>query len=314
MPVARFPVIVGPTAGGKSALAVDVALELERRGLGRGEVITADAFQVYRGLDIGTATPSMEERRGVTHHLIDVVEPGEPFSVHDWLGLATRAIDEIRGRGHVPIVAGGTNLYIKALMEGMFSGPGSDETIREALRALHPDARRAELERVDPAAAARIHRNDERRTIRALEVHRLTGRPISEWQGQWDRDEVARDRVLIGLEWERDELNTRINERVRGMMASGLLEEVQRLHEAGRLIGQAAEGLGYKQLVRYLIGCWTLDEAVEQIKIETRRFAKNQRTWLRRLRRTPGSTWILTESEPGANWPQIAADQCLRAG
>lgn len=313
MPVTRFPVIVGPTAGGKSALAVDVALELERLGHGAGEVVSADAYQIYRGLDIGTAKPTDAERRGVAHHLIDVVDPGEPFSVHDWLTLAERAIDDIRERGRVPIVAGGTNLYIKALMDGMFSGPGADEAVREELRALDVDARRAELERVDPAAAARIHRNDERRTIRALEVHRLTGRPISDWQGQWDRDGGATDRVLIGLTWDREALNARINERVRAMMADGLLEEARRHFEAGRLTGQAGEALGYKQLVRHLKGDWSLDEAVEQIKIETRRFAKNQRTWLRRLRRIPGSTWIDTQAEPRGNWAQIAVEQCLRA-
>lgn len=314
MSKARFPVIVGPTAGGKSALAVDVALEMMRRGVGAGEIVTADAFQVYRDLDIGTAKPTEDERRGIPHHLIDVVDPGAPFSVHDWLALATRAIDDIRSRGGVPIVAGGTNLYIKALMEGMFSGPGADEVVRAELRALDPATRRAELERVDPAAAARIHPNDERRTIRALEVHRLTGRPISDWQGQWDRDETRDDRALVGLVWDRETLNERINERIRRMMADGLLEEVRRLLQAGRLTGQAGEALGYKQLVRYLNGDWALDEAVEQIKIETRRLAKNQRTWLRRLRRIPGSRWIQTGCDPASNWAQITVDHCLRPG
>jgi len=307
----RFPVIVGPTAGGKSALAVEVALELERRGLGGGEVVTADAFQVYRGLDVGTAKPTSEERRGVAHHLIDVVEPGEAFTVHDWLGLATRAIEEIRGRGHVPIVAGGTNLYVKALMEGLFSGPGADEGVRAELRAMDPAARRAELERVDPAAAGRIHANDERRTIRALEVFRLTGRPISEWQGQWDGDRAPADRVLVGLWWEREALNRRVNARVREMMARGLEAEARGLWEAGKLIGQAGEALGYKQLVRHFEGGCTLEEAVEQIKIETRRFAKNQRTWLRRLRQTPGSTWIDTGATPAGEWHQIVVCQCV---
>ena len=309
----RFPVIVGPTAGGKSALAVDVALQFERDGRGIGEVVTADAFQVYRGLDIGTAKPTEAERRGVAHHLIDVVEPGEPFNVHDWLALAQRTIEDIRARGHVPIVAGGTNLYIKALMEGMFSGPGADDEIRATLRALDPETRRAELERVDPAAAARIHRNDERRTIRALEVHRLTGRPISDWQGQWDQDAGPDDRVLIGLEWDREALSARINQRVKHMMDDGLLDETKRLHAAGRLVGQAGEALGYKQLVRSLEGLSSTDDSVEQIKIETRRFAKNQRTWLRRLRRIPGSTWIDTQVEPVANWAQIVVKQCFKA-
>ena len=312
MRVPRFPIIVGPTAGGKSALAVEVALAFEKRGLGRGEVISADAFQVYRGLDIGTAKPTEEERRGVAHHLIDVVEPGEAFTVSDWLALAERTIEDIRQRGGVPIVAGGTNLYIKALMEGMFEGPGADQALRGELRAMSAEARRAELERVDPEAAARIHPNDERRTIRALEVFRLTGRPISEWQSQWDRDETPRDRLLIGLERERDALNARINARVKAMMEAGLEAETRRLWEAGKLTGQAGEALGYKQLVRYLEGESSLQEAVEQIKIETRRFAKNQRTWLRRLRQIPGSIWIDAGSTDPAKIAQTIVTECFK--
>ena len=152
----------------------------------RAEIVTADAFQVYRGMDIGTAKPTMEERAGVPHHLIDIVEPTEKFTVEQWLSLAEAKIDELRGRGVLPIVVGGTHLYSKAWMDGLFEGPGANEHVREELRALTPTARRAELDRVDPAAAARIHFNDERRTIRALEVYRLTGQPISAQQKQWD--------------------------------------------------------------------------------------------------------------------------------
>jgi len=156
--------------------------------------------------------------------------------------------------------------------------------------------RRAELERVDPSAAQRIHPNDERRTCRALEVYRQTGTPISELQRQWDRERRLRPEaegaVLVGLDWPAELINRRINARVREMMERGLLEETRGLWEAGRLGPQAREALGYKQLLAHLEGRWSLAEAVEQIKIETRRFAKNQRTWLRRLRTTPGSVWI----------------------
>ncbi|MBC7834025.1 MAG: tRNA (adenosine(37)-N6)-dimethylallyltransferase MiaA [Phycisphaerales bacterium] len=296
--------IAGPTAGGKSSLAVAVAHELGRRGL-HSEIITADSMQVFRGMDIGTAKPTAAERAGVPHHLIDVVEPTERFSVDAWLGLGERAIEEVRGRGGIPIVVGGTHLYIKALLEGLFEGPEPDERLRCALTGMDAGARRAELERVDPAAAARIHVNDVRRAVRALEVFRLTGRPISAHQGQWESGRTRADCVLMGLEWEAEALNKRINSRVRGMVEQGLVEEAWELWRAGRLGPQAVESLGYKQLVEvFERGARHGDEhfpgrdapvvleAVERIKIETRRFAKNQRTWLKRLRVTPGSVWL----------------------
>jgi tRNA dimethylallyltransferase len=301
--LSRFPVIVGPTAGGKSDLAVDVACALKVAGQ-EAEIVTADAFQIYRGMDIGTAKPTLGERRGVVHHLIDVVEPVEAFTVSDWVGAANRVIDEIRSRGAVPVVVGGTHLYIKALLDGLFEGPDPDPGVREALRAIPAEARRAELERVDPAAARRIHPNDERRTLRALEVFRQTGRPISELQSQWDR-ETRTDCVLVGLDWPSEMLNPRINARVKGMMERGLLEEVRGLMP--RLGRQAREGLGYKQLIGYLEGRCSLEEAVEKIKIETRRFAKNQRTWLKRLRRTAGSVWIDVVGVEREQWAEMVA-------
>lgn len=296
--VSRFPVIVGPTAGGKSALAVAVAHRLTRERGVTAEIVSADAYQVYRKMDIGTAKPTEREREGITHHLIDIVEPTERFTLSDWLARAERVIEDCRRRGAVPIVVGGTHLYVKALLEGMFEGPGADEALRETLRAMGREALRAELERVDPEAARRIHPNDERRTIRALEVFRLTGSTISAQQTQWDGAGRARtDALLVGLEWETEAINRRINARVREMMERGLREEVRALatgaEDGTSLLGPTArEALGYKQIVEHLEGTRTLDEAVESIKIETRRFAKNQRTWLRRLRATPGSLWI----------------------
>jgi tRNA dimethylallyltransferase len=296
----RFPVLIGPTAGGKSDLAVDVALLL-REGGRPAEVVTADSVQIFRGLDIGSAKPAAVEQRGIPHQLIDIVEPAERFTVSDWLVRAEQTIAQIKERGGVPVVSGGTHLYIKALLDGLFEGPEPDPALRESLRQRGLSALRAELERIDPAAAARIHPNDERRTIRALEVYQQTGRPISQLQTQWDRG-PRQDCVLIGLVWPTELLNRRINTRVKQMMEAGLLEEVRQLWRAGRLGPQAREALGYKQLVRHLEGHWTLEEAVEQIKRETRRFAKNQRTWLRRLRATPGSLWIDAAAVPRAEW------------
>jgi tRNA dimethylallyltransferase len=241
----------------------------------------------------------------VAHHLIDIVEPTEAFTVADWLGAAEAALDGIRGRGRVPVLAGGTHLYIKAFLDGLFEGPDPDPALRERLRARGLPALRAELERVDPAAAARIHPNDERRTVRALEVYHQTGVPISTHQRQWDAGRTRCDCVVIGLDWPAEVLNRRINARVKGMMERGLLEEVRGLHGAGRLGPQAREALGYKQLVGHLEGRATLEEAVEEIKIETRRFAKNQRTWLRRLRATPGSVWIDAAAVAREEWTGI---------
>jgi tRNA dimethylallyltransferase len=277
----RFPVIMGPTAGGKTALAVETALALRGRGID-AEIVSADSVQVYRHMDIGSAKPTAAERGGVPHHMIDVQNPGDRFTVKDWLDGAERAIDEIRTRGGVPVVAGGTHLYIKALLEGLFEGPEPDETLREELRAASPGALRAELERTDPDAARRIHPADLRRTVRAIEVQRLTGKTITEQQTQWDRGR-RRDAFLVGVRWTTEAINRRINARVREMMEAGFLDEVRKLVDQKALGPQAREALGYKQLAEHIAGRSPLPDAVERIKIDTRRFAKNQRTWIRRL-------------------------------
>lgn len=300
-----MPVIIGPTAGGKSDLAVAAARALhERHGL-PAEILTADAIQIYRGLDIGSAKPTVEERVGIEHHLLDLVDPRERFSVDMWLEHAERAVQDCRARGVVPVMVGGTHLYVKAFLEGLFEGPMPDEALREELRAMDPVARRGELERADPAAAARIHPNDERRTVRALEVYRLTGKPISEHQRQWDSGAVRKDCVLIGLEWEVETINRRINARVKRMMERGLLEEVAGLRARGAFGPQSSEALGYKQILEHLDGRCTLEEAVERVKIETRRFAKNQRTWMRRLRSIPRSVWISMDGLSGEDALQV---------
>ncbi|HMN39993.1 MAG TPA: tRNA (adenosine(37)-N6)-dimethylallyltransferase MiaA [Phycisphaerales bacterium] len=362
------PVICGPTAGGKSDLAVDLALSLRARHGIMAEIVTADAFQVYRGLDIGTAKPTVEERRGVVHHLIDIVpgvpSPGSPalragrpdssgsesrttqiFTLDDWLRLAKQTIADLRARNFLPIVVGGTHLYVKGLLEGLFEGPEPDHALRAELAAMDPAARRAELERVDPAAAARIHPNDVRRTVRALEVFRLTGTPISSHQSQWDRPSIGThgtlsasegsdtdtpeqpplagaqgavpEFLLVVLDWDSEALSRRINARVKAMMDRGLLDEVRRLVESNAFTPQSAEALGYKQLIPVVRAAldasrWpppepAVEEAVERIKIETRRFAKNQRTWLRRLSVTPGAVRLGARPADEAgrtHWPE----------
>lgn len=291
---AKGLVIVGPTAGGKTSLAVACALAAGEIAGAAGEVISADAYQIYRGMDIGTAKPSEDERRGVVHHLIDIREPTEAYTLADWLADANRLIDDCRARGRMPIVVGGTHLYIKALMDGMFEGPEPDPQLRAELDARDLADLRAELERVDAASAERIHPNDRRRTVRALEVFHQTGVTMTEHQAQWDRG-ARTDLVLVGLDWPTEAINRRINARVKQMVEQGLVEEVRGLWSAERLGEQARQALGYKQLIPHFLGHMAQGEAVEQIKIQTRRFAKNQRTWLRRLKATPGSIWLLAD-------------------
>lgn len=307
--VRRTLIIVGTTAAGKSDLAVDLALRLRERD-DAAEIVSADSMQVFRTMDIGTGKLTPDERRGVPHHLLDIRDPDAPFNVDEWLTLAERAIADIRARAGTPIVVGGSMLYVKTLLEGMFEGPPADAALRAEFEAMPEAERRALLERIDPAAAARIHPNDLRRTIRALEVFRLTGRPISQWQQQWDAAPRGRpDAVLLGLDWSTDAINRRINARVRSMVERGFVDEARSLWARRSLGPQAREALGYKQLIDAFEGRVTIDDAIELTKVETRRFAKNQRTWLRRLRHTPGSLWVHADSTPPAQWASICINR-----
>ncbi len=312
-----IPVICGPTAGGKSALGVALAIVIRAAGQ-NAEIVTADAFQVYRRMDIGTAKPTPDEMRGVVHHLIDIVEPTERFTASDWLMRASAVITDCRARGVVPIVVGGTHLYVKLLVEGMFEGPAADEALRAELGAMEPAALRAELVRVDPTSATRLHPNDLRRAIRAIEVFRLTGRPISEHQEQWGAPGSASlgaqpAHVLITLAWPVELINQRINARVRAMVERGLANEVRALWEAKLLGPTAREALGYKQLIAHFEGEYSLDDALERIKIETRRFAKNQRTWLKQLGARPGAVRIDATVGGVDDWAETVL-QRLHAG
>ena len=287
----RVIVVMGPTASGKSALALAMA----RAAGPAAELVSADSMQVYRGMDIGTAKPTTSERSEVIHHGLDLFDPThDGFTVEDWLGHAHAALAAIHARGGVAIVVGGTNLYAKALIEGLFDGPPADPALREELGTWELDALRSELVRIDPVAAERIHRNDRRRTIRAIEVHRATGTPISVLQAQW-RDRPAALPAgwsLVGLSMGVEANNRRINARVRGMRAMGLVDEVRSLLGAGGFGAQAATAVGYRELIAHLHGAGSEDDAFEAIKIATRQLAKQQRTWLKRFADTPGSTWI----------------------
>ena len=272
-------VILGPTASGKTDVALAVA-----RATG-AEILSVDSMQVYRGMDIGTAKPSPTERAAVRHHLLDVVAPDEPFTVARFVELADGVIADAAAR-RVPLVAtGGTPLYYKALFEGLFEGPAGDEGVRERLRAQPNDELYRRLSNVDPGAAARIHPNDQKRLVRALEVHELTGQPISSFQTHWASGERRHAAVWVGLDWAREALNRRINARVKAMMAAGWLDEVRWLVRMYPSFSHtAAEATGYRELIDQVEGKVSLDEATEQIKIATRQLARRQMKWFRRFR------------------------------
>lgn len=268
-------VILGPTASGKSALALALA---QRLG---GEILSADSMQVYHGMDIGTAKPTQQEQSRVRHHLIDVVEPDQPFTVARFV----EAADEIIANTKVPlIITGGTPLYFKALFEGLFGGPGADEDIRSRLRALPREELHRRLTEIDAASAQRIHANDIKRLIRALEVYELTGQPISSFQTAWTQPTVRHKANWIGLSWEKEALNRRINARVKQMVEAGWVQEVRSLlMRYANLSHTAAEATGYEQIIAHLRGDLPLDEAIERIKISTRQLARRQMKWFRRF-------------------------------
>lgn len=274
-------VIAGPTGSGKTDTAVLAAQALD------GEVITADSMQVYRRMDIGTAKPTPEERRGIPHHLIDVVDPDEDFSVAQYVAMADTLIADIHARGKTPIVAGGTGFYIHALIDRWeFPPQPADYSMRDRLRdeaeQSGPDVLYARLRAIDPATADRLHPNDLMRIIRALEVHALTGKPLSSFQykpGTEGRPGPYCP-LLYGLTLPREPLYERLEARVHAQLRAGLLEEVQRLYEGG--YGPeltAMKGITYRQLVGFLRGEYDFETAIELMVRDNRRYAKRQFTW-----------------------------------
>ncbi len=285
--------IAGPTASGKTALSIALAKLLDT------EIISSDSMQLYRGMDIGTAKPDMAERDGVVHHMFDVAEAGETFSVARYQQMADACAQEILSRGRIPIVCGGTGLYLDALIDGStFSGDETNLEAREKYNAIAREqgahALHEMLRKVDPESAERIHENNVKRVVRALEVYEQTGMTIGEMNARNKRPEPKYDAILFALcPTERQTLYDRIDRRVDQMVELGLLEEARRLLEQGRLTGTAGQAIGYKELVPYLQGQATLSDCLDTLKRASRNYAKRQLTWLRRDGRV---NWIYYNS------------------
>jgi tRNA dimethylallyltransferase len=292
--------ILGTTASGKSKLAFELARQIN------AEIISIDSMKVYRRMDIGTAKPPPDARRQACYHLIDVVEPSQSFNVAAFLSLANQAVAQIKNRNKPVIAVGGTALYIKALLYGLFDGPGRDKQIREELHRQAedegPETLHQKLAQIDPSSAERIHPNDTNRIIRALEVFELTGKPISTFQQQWSPvnlqmplDDAAYPWKIIGLRREKSVENNRINQRVKKMVACGLVDEVTSLlAEPEPLSEQARCAIGYAEIIDYLNKKIGLEDAVELIKKNTRRLAKHQRTWFKTFKNV---SWLDLEPE-----------------
>lgn len=290
----KMILILGVTASGKGRLGLDLAQSID------AEIISIDSMKVYRRMDIGTAKPSRQARERIKHHLIDVVEPSDSFSVGAFLDAASDAIRQIQSRKKSIVAVGGTSLYIKSLLYGLFEGPGNNEKIRNELQARAETEGLAKLHRelmaIDPVAAERINPNDARRIVRALEVYKITGKPISSFQKQWEQRRMKHDWTIIGLRRDKADASSRINRRVKKMIDAGLVEEVKSLlGEEKPLSQQARCAIGYAEIIDHLNGQTTLEEAIELVKVHTRRLAKGQRTWFKTFREV--------------NWLNIEADE-----
>jgi tRNA dimethylallyltransferase len=294
-PFHRAIYLTGPTASGKTAVGVALA-----RWLG-AEVVALDSMTLYRGMDVGTAKPTLADRGGIPHHLIDVLDPWESASVAEYRSWAREKVATIEARGNRVLFVGGTALYLKALLRGLFEGPGSDPELRQVLEAeadrLGDPALHARLAALDPATAARLHPRDRRRVIRALEVIAATGQPLSRLQTEHDRPAPA-EVTAFALERPRGELHDRINRRVVRMFADGLVEEVRALQSGPRpLSSVAAQGVGYREVIDRLEGRLTSDEElVARMQARTRQFAKRQATWFRGL--VEVRPWPVPRDEP----------------
>lgn len=274
--------LTGPTASGKTA----VGLELAK--LMNAEILSLDSMAIFQGMDIGTDKPTPQEQAQVPHHLIDLIPPAEEFSVARYLSSAQEKITEVRSRGKQVLFVGGTPLYLKSMLRGLFEGPQADwefrEQVEEEILRVGQSALHERLQQIDPLSAARLHPNDTRRLIRALEVYKLTGRPISHFQLQFDEALTADECRVFVLERTVEELHERINQRVDNMMHRGLIDEVRNLQAQQVEFGRTAQqAVGYREVLALLAGECTQAAAVEQMKTRTRRFAKRQRTWFRSL-------------------------------
>ena len=273
-------VICGPTASGKTSLSVELAKELD------AEIVSADSMQIYKGMDIATAKPTVEERQGIPHHLMDFLDPSEGFSVADYVRLAREKISDIASRGKLPMIVGGTGLYISSLINNIqFEESECDYAYREELRQLAEEKGNGRLldmlREIDPETAATLHENNQSRVIRALEVYRTTGKTMSQLQKESRTIPSPYEPCMIALDYDRSQLYDRINRRVDIMLRDGLIEEAREFYEAEDY-PTAAQAIGYKELLPYLKGEQTLETCVEKLKQETRKYAKRQLTWFRR--------------------------------
>jgi tRNA dimethylallyltransferase len=290
--------LAGPTGVGKSAVALILAEKL------KAEIVSVDSMQVYRGMDIGTAKPSPEERARVRHHLVDVAEPSEPFDAAQFVRLARAAAEDIQLRGSWPLFCGGTGLYFRALLEGLGETPPPNPQLRAQIQATPLPKLLEELAERDPVTYARIDRQNPRRVIRALEVLRITGKPFSALRAEWGATEVPWP--FFALERTAEDLHQRIGTRVNGMFHCGLVPETRKLLELD--LGKnrtALQSLGYHQVVEYLEGKLTLEQAMDLVKLRTRQYAKRQMTW---FRRQPGVQWLFV---PESEEPEVTAERIM---
>lgn len=290
--VSKLICLLGPTAVGKTEIAIQLAQCLD------AEIVSVDSRQIYRQMNIGTAKPTAEEQQAARHHLIDCVDISQPFSVADYQSLADTVIADIQNRGKRVLLVGGAGLYFRAIVDGLFEGPGADPALRKRLEGeatqFGVDALHKRLQTCDPESAERIHPNNLVRVIRALEVYELTGTPMSELQQQWHPEKQRYPFIAFGLTMPRVRLYRRIEQRIDVMLANGLIAEVESLLAAGYARDSVAlQSFGYRELIAYLDGDCTYMEAISQLKQNTRRFAKRQLTWFRKDTRIE---WLDRES------------------
>lgn len=292
----KIPVIVicGPTASGKTALSIEIAKKYN------GEIVSADSMQIYKYMNIGTAKPDSTERDGIAHHMLDIVAPQESYSVAEYTEEAHRVIEDITSRGKTAVITGGTGLYINSLIDDVdFLENDSDTSIRNELQKIADeqgaDVLVRELKSIDPASAEKIHKNNLRRIIRAIEFYKMTGIPISEHQAKTKEKESRYLPCMLAIKWDMKRLYERIEQRVDKMLENGLFDEVEQLMKNGCTPQmQSMQGIGYKETVEFLEGKISLDETISKIKQDTRHYAKRQMTWFRRDERIH---WIDAESD-----------------